>query len=79
MAFGTVEELRDLLDEMVECGLGELPIRMAHQQNWPLAEVIATATRCESSDGADTIWLACNPAPRHENPYAPREAWEGEW
>ena len=52
---------------------------MAHQQNWPLAEVIATATRCESNDGADTIWLACNPAPRHENPYAPREAWEGEW
>ena len=80
MIIGTVEELRDLLDEMVDAGLGELPVRMAHQSNWPLAECITAATRCESNDGADTIWLACDPVPSYaENPYAPRDAWEGEW
>lgn len=79
MMIGTVEELRDLLDEMVDAGLGELPVRMAHQPNWPLAETVTAVTMCESNDGTDTVWLACNPVPRHENPYAPRDAWEGAW
>lgn len=75
----TLNDLIEILQEMAEQedvngnSIGELPVCIAHQQNWPLAEGISAVTVADR-DGMK-VWLAASP--RHDLDYAPRNAWEG--
>lgn len=78
-----IETLNDLIEQLQELAeqedkdgmsIGELPVAIAHQQSWPLAEAISAVTVAES-DGETRVWLAASP--RHDLDYAPRTAWEG--
>lgn len=80
MSIKTLNDLIEALQELAECEdaegniIGELPVCIAHQQNWPLAEAISAVTVCER-DGENKVWLAASP--RHDLDYAPRDAWQG--
>lgn len=78
----TIETLNDLIEVLQDMAeledkdgnvIGELPVCMAHQQNWPLAERIAAVTVAER-DGSK-VWIAATPS--YDLDYAPRGAWEG--
>lgn len=75
----TLNDLIEILTEMAEQEdangntIGELPVCIAHQQNWPLAEKVAAVTVADR-DGMK-VWLAASPA--HNLDYASRNAWEG--
>ena len=77
--FNTLNELIEYLQELAEQEdkdgnvVGELPVCIAHQQNWPLAERISAVTVAER-DG-NKVWIAASPS--HELDYAPHNAWEG--
>lgn len=77
--FETLNELIEYLQELAEQEdkdgnpIGELPVCIAHQQNWPLAERVAAVTVAER-DGSK-VWIAASPA--YNLDYAPRNAWEG--
>lgn len=77
--FETLNDLIDYLTELAEHEdkdgnlIGELPVAIAHQQNWPLAERISAVTVSER-DGS-RVWIAASPS--HDLDYAPRNAWEG--
>lgn len=80
MRIETLNDLIEMLQELAECEdnegnlIGELPVCIAHQQNWPLAEAISAVTVCKRDDESK-VWLAASP--RYDLDYAPREAWEG--
>ena len=75
----TLNDLIECLQELAEQetadgrNIGELPVAIAHQQNWPLAERIAAVTVADR-DGMK-VWLAASPS--RDLDYAPRDAWEG--
>jgi len=77
--FETLNELIEYLQELAEQEdkdgnpIGELPVCIAHQQNWPLAESIGAVTVADR-DGMK-VWLAATPT--RDLDYAPRNAWEG--
>lgn len=77
--FETLNDLIKYLQELAEqetvdgTNVGELPVAIAHQQNWPLAERIAAVTVADR-DGMK-VWLAASPS--RDLDYAPRSAWEG--
>ena len=80
--WNNIETLNDLIEQLQELAeqetvggmsVGELPVAIAHQQNWPLAEAISAVTVADR-DGMK-VWLAASP--RHDLDYAPRSAWEG--
>lgn len=75
----TVQDLVDELQCLIDEGKGDMPLRMAHQPSWPLAEQVTNIGEANSNDGTPTIWLACNATYRGENPYAPRGAWDERW
>lgn len=77
-----IETLNDLIEQLQELAeqetvggmsIGDLPVCIAHQQNWPLAEGIGAVTVADR-DGMK-VWIAASP--RHDLDYAPRSAWEG--
>lgn len=77
-----IETLNDLIEALTELAeqedrdgnsIGDLPVCIAHQQSWPLAEAISAVTVAER-DGMK-VWIAASP--RHDLDYAPRDAWEG--
>lgn len=78
--YETLNELIEALTELAEMedkdgnNIGELPVCIAHQINWPLAEAVASVTVCKR-DGESKVWIAATP--RHNLDYAPRNAWEG--
>ena len=75
----TLNDLIEVLKEMAEMEtedgkeVGELPVCIAHQKNWPLAEGIEEVTVADY-DGMK-VWLAA--APKWELTYAPSTAWNG--
>ena len=75
----TLNDLIEILQEMAEretaggMSVGELPVAIAHQQSWPLAEAISAVTVADR-DGMK-VWLAATPT--YDLDYAPRNAWEG--
>ena len=80
--FDSIETLNDLIEALTELAgqedkdgnaIGELPVAIAHQQQWPLAERIAAVTVADR-DGMK-VWLAASPS--RDLDYAPRDAWEG--
>ena len=77
--FETLNDLIEYLTELAEQedkdgnSIGDLPVCIAHQQNWPLAERISAVT-VSDRDGMK-VWLAASPS--HNLDYAPRNAWEG--
>lgn len=77
--FETLNELIEYLQELAEQEdkdgnlIGDLPVAIAHQHNWPLAEKISAVTVAER-DGNE-VWIAASPA--YNLDYAPRSAWEG--
>lgn len=79
---GSFETLNDLIEYLQELAeqedkdgniIGDLPVCIAHQQNWPLAERVAAVTVAER-DGMK-VWLAASPS--YDLDYAPRSSWEG--
>ncbi len=77
----TLNDLIERLQEIAECDFdgkecGELPVRVAYQQTWPLVGRISAITVCKK-EGKAGVWLAETPPYSDENPYAPRNAWEG--
>ena len=70
-----IEQLQEMadMDDMDGNPIGELPVCIAHQQNWPLAERISAVT-VANRDGMK-VWLAASPA--YNLDYAPHSAWEG--
>lgn len=70
-----IEELEYLEEEYG----GDINIRVAIQPRWPLAERISNVSVQEHNEDykAPVLWLATNPVPSFENPYAPHGAWEG--
>ena len=77
--FETLNDLIEYLQELAEQEdkdgnlIGELPVVIAHQQNWPLAERISAVTVAEY--GGNKVWIAASPSSQLD--YAPRDAWEG--
>ena len=78
----SIETLNDLIETLQELAeqetadgtnIGELPVAIAHQQNWPLAESVGAVT-VANRDGMK-VWLAATPT--YVLDYAPRSAWEG--
>ena len=81
--WNNIETLNDLIEVLQELAeqedfngslIGELPVHIAHQQNWPLAERIAAITVCAKNEER-AVWLAASPS--YDLDYAPRNAWEG--
>lgn len=77
--FETLNDLIEHLQEIAEqetadgTSVGELPVAIAHQQSWPLAERVSAVTVADR-DGMK-VWLAASPS--YDLDYAPRNAWEG--
>lgn len=77
--FETLNDLIEYLQELAEqemadgMSVGELPVAIAHQQNWPLAETIGAVTVADR-DGMK-VWLAATPT--NSLDYAPHSAWAG--
>lgn len=77
--FETLNDLIEYLQELAEqetadgTSIGELPVAIAHQQNWPLAEKVAAVTVADR-DGMK-VWLAATPT--YGLDYAPHAAWAG--
>ncbi len=69
-----LEELRDGEDA------GEAEVRVAYQQNYPLAGRLEAITldRKQDSLPSDVLWFAIGSVPYDESPYAPAYAWSGE-
>ena len=72
---GLIEYLQELAEQETAGGMsvGELPVAIAHQQSWPLAEKVAAVTVADR-DGMK-VWLAASPS--YDLDYAPCNAWEG--
>ena len=79
----TLNDLIEILQEMADFededgnSYGELPVRIAYQQNWPLVGRISAVTACVNDDDKRMVWLAENPPYMSDNPYAPKCAWNG--
>lgn len=77
--FETLNDLIECLKELAEQEdkdgnpIGGLPVAIARQQNWPLAEKLSAVTVADR-DGMK-VWLAATPTRSLD--YAPRSAWEG--
>ena len=87
----TVSELIDLLSTLNP----DSEVRLAQQQNWPLAATIEAVTELDSQtddldeetdsessldeDSTSIVWLAAGPMPWSASPYAPSEAWSGRY
>jgi hypothetical protein len=75
MTTTTVGELLELLADLDP----ELPVLIAHQPAWPLAEVVAGLVHSGDSDLdtfdseiAECVWLVAGGPQHSRNPYAPR-------
>ena len=64
-----VKELREILEGYESDGKGDLEVKIAEQENWPLAAPVKAVSRI-----GDTVWIADGSA----NKYAPKAAWDGE-
>jgi hypothetical protein len=77
-----IETLQEMLDDYPE--LGDQPVNVGYQPNYPLAGVIANVVviggdDAEEQDDVDddaepALWIAISD--NHSEPYAPRAAWE---
>lgn len=75
MTTHTVGELLDMLADLDP----ELPVLIAHQPGWPLAEVVAGVVHSADSDLDDhdsdideCVWLIAGGHQHSRSPYAPR-------
>ena len=73
-----IETLQETLDDYPE--LGDQPVKVGYQPNYPLAGVIANVVVIDADDEEDyddsgpALWIAVSD--NHSEPYAPRAAWE---
>jgi hypothetical protein len=80
-----IDELRDMLDDFPE--LGDEELKIAYQQNYPLAADIVNVTMVDEEDddceceyikdcthqGKPQLWIATSDC--SNEPYAPKAAW----
>jgi hypothetical protein len=74
----TVEELRDVLSQAVELGLGDNELRFAYQPNYPLQDRVGGVWFNEESsdeDEASVFYLVSGGQDRN-CPYAPSAAFD---
>lgn len=75
-------ELRDEIDR--DEGLagidnaGDLPITVAIQPHYPIAVDLDKITVLIDGEKGPRVWIATGGSPYDINPYAPRQAWEGD-
>lgn len=75
----TLNDLIGVLQDLAEQetsdwkAIGDLPVCIAHQKQWPLAEAIEAVTVADRN--GDKVWLAATPT--YELDYAPDTAWNG--
>ena len=75
-----IETLQEMLDDYPE--LGDQPVNVGYQPNYPLAGVIANVVVIDGDEDEDeddqdsepALWIAISD--NHSEPYAPRAAWE---
>ena len=79
----TVQELRDVLDQAIEAGLGDVETRFAYQANYPLQDKIEGVWFDDDiendEDGelrVDATFYLVSGGQDYDNPYAPRAAFE---
>ena len=82
----TVNELRNLLDQMADAGLGEREVLFAYQANYPLQDHIAGGWIWEpANDGReeedegdvdDSVVYLVSGGQVHDRPYGPRRAFD---
>lgn len=72
-----IETVGDLM-ELLESFDSNVPIRIAHQPDWPLAAEVANVRELPDKDGNAVLWIAATSgvSAYAENPYAPGAAWE---
>ena len=77
----TVTELRDVLNQAIENGIGDRETRFAYQSNYPLQDVIAGVWYDEDDEadqeeaGTDVFYLVSG-GQDYNNPYAPSVVFE---
>jgi hypothetical protein len=74
-----IEALQDLVNGNQEAG--ELPLRVAMQENWPLHVSVAGVRigKCDGADGQEgkkVLYFVAGTCPYGENPYASRDLWQ---
>lgn len=77
-----IETLQEMLDDYPE--LGDQPVNVGYQPNYPLAGIIANVVviggddpeedEDEDEDSEPALWIAISD--NRDEPYAPRAAWE---
>lgn len=74
-----IGELIGALQEMADAYGEETKVRVAIQPSWPLAERISNISVLEDNEDYEgpVMWIATEPVPSYEHPYAPRGAWDG--
>ena len=80
----TVQELRDVLDQACEMGLGESELRFAYQPNYPLQDKVDGIWFDEEKakeadvdpDAEQPLFYIVSAGQDYDSPYAPRVAFE---
>ena len=74
-----IETLQEMLDDYPE--LGDQPVNVGYQPNYPLAGVVANVVVIDGDDEDEddqdsepALWIAISD--NRDEPYAPRAAWE---
>lgn len=78
-----IEKLTDLRDDLNgrndNDDAGDTPVTFAIQPSYPLAVGFAEVTAIIDGEGGPRIWIATSDSAGYDiNPYAPRQAWEGD-
>jgi len=80
----TVTELRDVLNQAIENGVGDRELRFAYQPSYPLQDSVEGVWYEESDDSGDEdqeeaesdVFYLVSGGQDYNNPYAPRVAFE---
>lgn len=76
-----IEKLTDLRDDLDGRGLDAdaMPVTFAIQPNYPIAVGFGEVTAILDGEKGPRVWVATSESPSYDiNPYAPRQAWEGD-
>jgi len=79
--YKTVKAVYEELQNIIESGYGDAPVRIAYQPNWPLAAYVENVEYIkgdEDDERPNAVWFAASGdgMSYDESPYAPRELWE---
>lgn len=78
-----IEKLTDMRDDIAahdeDIDAGNVPVTLAIQPSYPIAVGFAEVTAIMDGEGGPRVWIATSDhAGSDINPYAPRQAWDGD-